>query len=265
MNAEEQKAVFGVPLQIAVERNPSHDGVQLPAVVRECIDYISEYGLACEGIYRVSGVKSKVNHLRDLYNIGSTVYLVDHEPNVVASLLKLFLREIPEPILTSKLMPKFEQASVTKNANQQLELMQNLIRELPVANRTLLSWVIVHMSQVIEKEKFNKMSLQNISIVLSPTMKISHRVLNVLFTYSSVLFKDTVIKKYVPPLKPATSRWTLELPECSSAIEEELKKQESLLNHLHEDLMKVKNIKKEEELWEVQRVVTQLKRKVKYI
>jgi len=40
------------------------------------------------------------------------------------------------------------------------------------------------------------MTLQNVSIVLSPTMQISHRVLNVFFAYSKVLFRDTVIKRY---------------------------------------------------------------------
>jgi len=69
--------------------------------------------------------------------------------------------------------------------------------------------------------------------------------------------------RYVPPLKPVSSRWSLELPDSPPAIEEELRKQESLLNHLHEELMKVKDLAKEEQLWEVQRVVTQLKRKVK--
>ena len=65
-------------------------------------------------------------------------------------------------------------------------------------------------------------------------------------------------------MKPGLgSRWSLELPESPSAIEEELHKQESLLNQLHEDLMKVKDARKEEQLWEVQRMVTQLKRKVK--
>jgi len=54
----------------------------------------------------------------------------------------------------------------------------------------------------------------------------------------------------------------LELPDSPPAIEEELRKQESLLNHLHEELMKMKDLAKEEQLWEVQRVVTQLKRKV---
>jgi RhoGAP domain len=68
-------------------------------------------GLTCEGIYRISGVKSKVQSLKDSYNKGMNVYLNDHEPSVVASLLKQFLRELPEPVLTSKLMPKFEQAS----------------------------------------------------------------------------------------------------------------------------------------------------------
>jgi len=64
-------------------------------------------------------------------------------------------------------------------------------------------------------------------------------------------------------LKPVSSRWSLELPDSPSAIEEELRKQESLLSHLHEDLAKVKgDLEKDEQLWEVQRVVTQLKRKV---
>ena len=44
VKSAEETIIFGVPLYLAVERNPSHDGVMLPAIVRECIDYISEYG-----------------------------------------------------------------------------------------------------------------------------------------------------------------------------------------------------------------------------
>ncbi len=68
-------------------------------------------GLTCEGIYRISGVKSKVQALKEAYNKGAHVYLHEHEPNIVASLLKQYLRDLPEPVLTSELMPKFEQAS----------------------------------------------------------------------------------------------------------------------------------------------------------
>ena len=98
-------------LAVAVARNKSCDGIALPAMFRECVDYIEEFGLTCEGIYRISGVKSKVQALRDAYNKGLPVQLQEYEPSVVASLIKQFLRELPEPILTTDLMPKFELAS----------------------------------------------------------------------------------------------------------------------------------------------------------
>ena len=56
-------------------------------------------------------MKSKVQHLKDGYNSGEPVYLEEHEPNIVAGVLKQFLRELPEPVLTNALVPKFEEAS----------------------------------------------------------------------------------------------------------------------------------------------------------
>jgi hypothetical protein len=58
------------------------------------------------------------------------------------------------------------------------------------------------------------------------------------------------------------SRWSLEMPESPTALLDELAKQEQLLNMLHEQVRCSKDHDKEEQLWEVQRVVTQLKRKV---
>ncbi|XP_060073425.1 ralA-binding protein 1-like [Ylistrum balloti] len=261
---EVEKPIFGVPLAVAVERNRSHDGIELPALFRDCVDYIEEHGLLCEGIYRISGVKSKVQMLKDCYNRQNPVYLEEHEPNIVASLLKTFLRELPEPVLTTSLMPKFEEASVIKNERRRLEQFSKLVSDLPTCNRLLLSWVIVHMMHVIERQKENKMTLQNVSIVLSPTMQISHRVLNVLFSLAKQLFKDVQLKRYKPPLRPTTSKWSLELPDNPAGLEEELAKQESLLNALHQEVAGVKDADKEEQLWEVQRVVTELKRKIKF-
>ncbi|VDN37571.1 unnamed protein product [Dibothriocephalus latus] len=64
------QAVFGVPLETAIERSPSHDGVYLPAFFRQCVDFIEEYGLATEGIYRVPGVNSQVKAIIDALNRG---------------------------------------------------------------------------------------------------------------------------------------------------------------------------------------------------
>lgn len=264
-NGESDKPIFGVPLTVAVERNKCHDGIELPCMLRECIDYIEEHGLSCEGIYRISGVKSKVQFLKDCYNKHLPVYLEEYEPNIVASLLKTFLRELPEPVLTTSMMPKFEEASVIKSEKKRVEQFLKLIDDLPVCNKTLLSWMIVHMKHVIERQKENKMSLQNVSIVLSPTMQISHRVLNILFSHVKQLFRDVELKKYKPPMKPTTSRWSLELPDNPAQLEEELAKQESLLNALHAELNTgITDQEKEEQLWEVQRIVTQLKRKIKF-
>lgn len=71
--------------------------------------------------------------------------------------------------------------------------------------------------------------------------------------------------RYVPPIELDSSRLSLELPDSPSAIEEELGKQENVLNNLHAELNTgVRDQDKEEKLWEIQRVVTQLKRKVQF-
>lgn len=49
------RPIFGAPLAEAVKRTALYDGIQLPAIFRECVDYIESYGMKCEGIYRVSG------------------------------------------------------------------------------------------------------------------------------------------------------------------------------------------------------------------
>lgn len=118
-----------------------------------------------------------------------------YEPAVVASLLKQFLRELPDPVLTQKLLPTFEAVSANSDPQQRIEGMKKLIAQLPECNRTLVQWIFVHMGHVIERSRYNKMTLQNVSIVLSPTMKISHRVLNCLFENSHILFEGIQLKK----------------------------------------------------------------------
>lgn len=88
----EEQPVFGVSLYLAVERSRCHDGVELPLVVRDCIDFIEEHGMNVEGLYKVPGVKSKVQYLKKLYNHREPVNLSEFEPTVATSLLILFLR-----------------------------------------------------------------------------------------------------------------------------------------------------------------------------
>ena len=157
-------------------------------------------------------------------------------------------------------MPKFEQVSSSSNPQKRIEGMKHLLTSLPESNRALLAWIFVHMGHVIERERFNKMTLQNVSIVLSPTMRISHRVLNCFFENSHILFDASQFKKYVPPITSSS----VNLPETEVDIELEIRKQESLLADLHLQISSGAASKKtEEQIWEQQRIVTQLKRKLR--
>jgi RalA-binding protein 1 len=149
-------------------------------------------------------------------------------------------------------MPKFEQVSSNPSPQKRIEGMKHLMSALPEANRSLLNWIFVHMGHVIERERFNKMTLQNVSIVLSPTMKISHRVLNCFFENSHILFDGMQLKKYVPPI---TASGAGSLPEAEPDIAEEIGKQESLLADLHLQISSGAASKKtEEQIWEQQRI-----------
>ncbi|XP_050704723.1 ralA-binding protein 1-like isoform X2 [Eriocheir sinensis] len=252
---EEEVPVFGVPLCLAVQRCPAHDGIQLPAIVRECIDQIEEWGLHCEGIYRLSGVKSKAHQLRRLYNTGEAVRLCDQEPHVIASLLKQYLRELPEPVMPSDMMPHFEDVAIIPNPGERAEAMRQLINRLPTANRLLLQYMFKHMGHIIARERDTKMTYQNVSIVLSPTMQISHRVLNVFFLNRAYLFGGVAIKKYIPPIGSSSSgssgERSLEQLQSVAEIEVEMMKQESRLAHLHTQVTAGQvSRSKEEQLWE---------------
>ena len=90
-------------------------------------------------VARSSGVKSKINKLRTAFNAGGQisgrVHLTDYEPAVVASALKQFLRELPDPVLTQALTPSFESVSADSNPQKRIEGMKKLIGQLPEANR----------------------------------------------------------------------------------------------------------------------------------
>lgn len=99
------------------------------------------------------------------------------------------------------------------------------------------------------------MSKQHIASALNHTFHVSSRLLQALLHHSRALFPNLVIFKYVPPVNSG-----VQLPERPLLLENELKKQESLLTQIHTE-MHIGCISKEreEKLWEVQRIITQLK------
>ncbi|XP_011645473.1 ralA-binding protein 1 [Pogonomyrmex barbatus] len=259
----EEQPIFGVSLHLAIERSCCHDGVELPLVVRDCIDYVEEHGMNVEGLYKVPGVKSKVQHLKKLYNNREPVNISEFEPTVATSLLILFLRELPEPVLeNSETISRFEQAASTKDVAQREAQLAQLTQQLPECNRILLAWVTLHLDHVTAREKTTKMNAQTISMTLSPVLQMSHRLLLALLFHCKALFPNVQLTKYVPPLSSGSTN----LPDSVEGITAELSKQESLLSQIHMQMNAGFVTKsREEQLWEVQRMITQLKRKYKTV
>ena len=87
--------------------------------------------------------------LKTMYDTRQSVSLDGAEPAVVASLLKLFLRELPHPVLTVGLMPRFEEYATFKEPAKRLAGFKSLLGQLPEANRCLLEWIFCHMGRYL--------------------------------------------------------------------------------------------------------------------
>ncbi|XP_018333474.1 ralA-binding protein 1 isoform X2 [Agrilus planipennis] len=255
----EELPIFGVPLELAVERSRCHDGVDLPLPYRACIDYLQMYGLGFEYIYKISSPKSKVLHLKKMYNHREFVDLAEHDVPTITGLLKMFLRDLPESIFTSELIVRFEEAGAILNVAMREKHLKILVGNLPPLNYMAVSWLIVHLYTVTLNEKSTKMNAQSIAATLSSTLQISQRLLTALLCHCPALFVDVKLIQYIPPLIS-----TAQLPDEKDLMEIELKKQESLLSQIHSEMNAGFVSKQREELlWEVQRLITQLKRKIR--
>lgn len=251
--------IFGVDLEDACKRGRCHDGITIPLPVRECVDYVQAVGLNFEGVYKISGPKAKVSQIRKMYNNRQMVRFSDYDVPTATSVLKMFLRDLPEPIFTNELLIRFEEAGAIFNYNTREKHLRTLIESLPALNRLLLGWLIVHLHNITLKEQVNKMNKQALAQALNHTFHVSSRLLQALITHKDGLFPGMNIMKYYPPLESGSI-----LPDNPVIIEKELGKLESLLSQIHWEMQNGHFSKtREEHLWEVQRITTELKRKLK--
>ena len=172
------RQVFGVSLAEAVRYNSPVDvNVPLPSVVYRCIEYLeSQNGICEEGIFRLSGSNVVIKQLRERFNTEGDVRLVTddqyYDIHAVASLLKLYLRELPTTILTRELHMNFVHATEMTDREHKIALMNQLAQRLPQANATLLKYLIAFLIRIINNSDINKMTIRNVGIVFSPTLNI---------------------------------------------------------------------------------------------
>ncbi|XP_051878272.1 rho GTPase-activating protein 6-like [Pristis pectinata] len=154
---------------------------QVPRIVQQCCHHIESYGLQTVGIFRVGSSKKRVRQLRDEFDQGLEVILdEEHSVHDVAALLKEFLRDMPDPLLTRELYTAFIN-TMSMNQKKQFSTLQLLIYLLPPCNcdtlfrlLELLSKVASHAHDSVGEDgqevTGNKMTVPNLATIFGPNL-----------------------------------------------------------------------------------------------
>uniref|UniRef100_A0A8D3E0P9 Uncharacterized protein n=1 Tax=Scophthalmus maximus TaxID=52904 RepID=A0A8D3E0P9_SCOMX len=181
MPSRKQSGVFGVKISVVTKRERS----KVPLIVRQCVEEIERRGMEEVGIYRVSGVATDIQALKaafDSNNRDVSVMMREMDVNAIAGTLKLYFRELPEPLFTDDLYPNFAGGIALSDSVAKESCMLNLLLSLPEPNLVTFLFLLDHLKRVAENESINKMSLHNLATVFGPTLlrpsekdsKISH-------------------------------------------------------------------------------------------
>uniref|UniRef100_A0A8C4HWK7 Rho GTPase-activating protein 29 n=1 Tax=Dicentrarchus labrax TaxID=13489 RepID=A0A8C4HWK7_DICLA len=184
--------LFGIDFTQAAKN--SQDGI--PFIIRKCTSEIENRALNIKGIYRVNGAKSRVEKLCQAFENGKhLVELSELYPHDISNVLKLYLRQLPEPLILFRYYNDFiglakesqsiiveelealrlspapvAPAQVSVELNRVLFKIKDLLRQLPPAHYKTLQFLIEHLHRVTEQSEENKMTASNLGIIFGPTL-----------------------------------------------------------------------------------------------
>nr|XP_020771078.1 active breakpoint cluster region-related protein [Odocoileus virginianus texanus] len=167
--SKKQSGVFGVKISVVTKRERS----KVPYIVRQCVEEVEKRGIEEVGIYRISGVATDIQALKAVFDANNKdilLMLSDMDINAIAGTLKLYFRELPEPLLTDRLYPAFMEGIALSDPAAKENCMMHLLRSLPDPNLITFLFLLEHLKRVAEKEPINKMSLHNLATVFGPTL-----------------------------------------------------------------------------------------------
>ncbi|KAJ3449124.1 gtpase-activating protein bem3 [Anaeramoeba flamelloides] len=142
----------------------------IPLVVKRTIENLKKRALKSEGLFRVPGSVSEIKELKQKYNNGEDPDLDEYDLNSVASLLKRFLRDLPEPLCTFDLYDIFLASAVINVRESRNMMLKKILGEMPLIHKNLLMELCTFLKEVASFEQYNKMGPDNLSLVFSPNL-----------------------------------------------------------------------------------------------
>ncbi|XP_039894462.1 rho GTPase-activating protein 12-like isoform X3 [Simochromis diagramma] len=161
--------VFGCALSSLCQR----ENTTVPNFVKMCIDNVENNGLSVDGLYRVSGNLAVIQKLRFAVNHDEKVNLSDgkwEDIHVTTGALKMFFRELPEPLFTYSLFHDFVSAIKISDHKHRVQSIKELVRQLPKPNHDTMQALFKHLRKVIDYGEENRMTTQSVAIVFGPTL-----------------------------------------------------------------------------------------------
>ncbi|XP_050795943.1 rho GTPase-activating protein 25 isoform X1 [Gopherus flavomarginatus] len=161
--------VFGQRLAETVAYEQKFGQHLVPLLMETCAEFIREHGMNEEGIFRLPGQDNLVKQLRDAFDAGERPsFDRDTDVHTVASLFKLYLRELPEPVVPWLQYEDFLLCGMLLNADE-MKGHQELVKQLsllPRVNYNLLSYICRFLHEIQLNSSVNKMSVDNLATVI---------------------------------------------------------------------------------------------------
>ncbi|XP_070695930.1 rac GTPase-activating protein 1 [Pempheris klunzingeri] len=150
----------------------------IPPLVVHCISEIEQRGLREDGLYRRSGAERTVRELKEKFLRSKTIPVLSKVDDIhaITGLLKDFLRNLKEPLLTFRLNRPFMEAAEVSDDDNSIALMYQTISDLPHPNRDTLAFLVLHLQRVADSVD-TRMNISNLARVFGPTI-VGHAVPN---------------------------------------------------------------------------------------
>ncbi|XP_060916726.1 rho GTPase-activating protein 24 isoform X1 [Labrus mixtus] len=165
--------IFGQKLEETVRYERRYGNKLAPMLVEQCVDFIRQWGLREEGLFRLPGQANLVKELQDAFDCGEKPsFDCNTDVHTVASLLKLYLRELPEPVIPFHKYGDFLASAklLSKDDEMGMKELRRLVECLPPVNYNLLKYICRFLDEVQSYSGVNKMSVQNLATVFGPNI-----------------------------------------------------------------------------------------------
>ncbi|GFO43846.1 slit-robo rho GTPase-activating protein 1, partial [Plakobranchus ocellatus] len=164
-----QPKLFGGSLEEYLEAT----GQEIPLIIKSCIRIINLYGLHHQGVFRVSGAQVEINQFKTVFESGEDALaeVVDaSDINSVAGVLKLYFRELREPLFPLHLFDALVECTREKEMAKCVGRIKDLLSGVPRAIFVVMRYLFAFLNHVTEYSDENMMDPYNLAICFGPTL-----------------------------------------------------------------------------------------------